>query len=209
MRGRGDGGCTKAVHSRPSRPAAPIFSLVLIAGLSSLASLDRAIPDRGKHGSPPTWPWNAWTFSRGNWEWGTSGVSERGVSNAISFVALDFIALDIMQIGFASCGLVVLGTSRAFFTDYHRLQAEGGGWTGKGRDSMAVFVDAACSRGIACDAQKRRSTATVSRPGTGGEAVSAEAAGDVIDDASRDRGGWSLVPNRRAGLAKYRLAFSR
>lgn len=52
------------------------FSRVLVAGLSSLASLDRAIPNRGKHGSPPTWPWNAWTFSRGNWEWGTSGVSE-------------------------------------------------------------------------------------------------------------------------------------
>lgn len=120
--------------------------------------------------------------------WGMRG----GVPNAISLVALDFIALDITQIGLrhADC-LVVLRTSQASFTDYHGLEAGGGGWIGKGRDSTAVLVDAARSRGLACERAKRRSTANVSRLGTpGGEAVSAEAAGDVINDASRD---WGLV----------------
>ena len=40
----------------PSFPrGGPDFSLVLIAGLSSLSSPDQAFPDGGKHGSPPTW----------------------------------------------------------------------------------------------------------------------------------------------------------
>lgn len=95
-------------------------------------------------------------------------------------MALDFLALDIMQIGFASCGFVVLGTSRGFFTDCYWRWADlrKGGWGGKGgkgQDSMAVYVGAACCRGIACDAQKRGSTASVSRSGTGGEAVRAKA----------------------------------
>lgn len=56
----------------------PQFSFpVLIDGLSSLARLGRAIPNQGKHVSPQTWTRNGWSFfffSRGDWEWGTSGV---------------------------------------------------------------------------------------------------------------------------------------